>query len=264
LHIEPLADEERALLVHAHDDIVRLNEECLLPLESRIPQCKKAVDPYVRIGYRPMSGGTGSRLLPQNAIEAMGVSFSAHHGLEVALDSVSPAMRTITEEEYSRSVFDMRQALQKEGVFKTPEDLSALLFAQGKDSAERTIARHVMALACIQASLSVLDQLLYQAILSTKLPTLDQNNIIDVEQHMETPASRGLSLLYQPGGRLGHVDIGELVLVDGRSIGCSIGQLWQVEALSLHFSQEFGSSARLTLREIDEDLNPFGPLLKCI
>ena len=69
-------------------------------------------------------------------------------------------------------------------------------------------------------------------------------------------------MLYQPDKQLFMADICDIVLIKSENLYLPLGQVWQVEALHHEYSQEFGSSEELTLREVDENLNPFGHLLE--
>jgi len=264
LHIVPLKDEERILLSNAHRQIVQLNKECIASLSPKLPQCIKSIDPYVKFGYEQLPVGVEYDILTEKTIEKMAASFSKHPAIEVVLHSMLPDTTKMTEGKYAESVLTISETLFKAGVFDAPSDFQRILFSQAKDSIQRIIARHITALTCIQASLSVLDQLVYQAILSNKLPLLDKNNIIEIGQMSKNLVGNGLSLLYQPGEQLVMSNICDIVLVKSEALGLPLGQLWKVEAVHHEYSQEFGSSEELTLREVDENLNPFGHLLEHI
>lgn len=264
LRIVPLESEELVLLSKAHKQIVQLNIKCIATLSADLPQCVRAVDPYGRFEYEEPCGVPEGDILTAEAIEEMAASFHKHPAMKVALQSILPATRNMTESKYVESMLKFNEILIKAGVFKAPDDFTNIIFSQAKDSLQRTIARHIIALTCIRASLSTLDQLIYQAILNNKLPLLNENNIIEIGPVSNNLAGNGLSILYQPSAQLFIADICDLVLVKSEHLDMPLGQLWQVEGLHHEYSQEFGHTEELILREVDENLNPFGPLLEQI
>ncbi len=261
LHIVPLEDEDRILLSKVHKQLVQLNMACIAPLSAELPQCVKAVDPYRKFKYELPEVPDGD-ILSEEVFTKMTTSFLEHPAIKVFLQSLQSARIKMTEDNYIEAVSIFYETLIKAGVNDAPKDIINIMLGQGKNSLQRTIARHITALTCIRASLSVLDQLLYQAILSNKLPVLDENNIIDIGQMSNNLVGNGLSLLYQPGKQLFMANICDIVLIRSENLYLPLGQLWQVEAVHREYSQEYGSYEELALREIDENLNPFGHLLE--
>jgi len=261
LHVIPLEDEDRILLSKAHKNIVQLNIRCIAPLATELPQCIEAIDPYRKFKYELPETPVGD-ILSEEVLAKMASSFHEHPAIKTAIQSVKSSAIKMTEDKYVDAVSIFYNTLIKAGAYNAPNDIINIMFSQSKDSLQRTIVRHITALTCIKASLSVLDQLVYQAILSNKLQLLDQNNIIEIGQMSNNLVSNGLSLLYQPSEQLFMVNVSDIVLVKIETPGLPLGQLWQVEAVHSEYSEEFGSSEELTLREVDENLNPFGHLLE--
>lgn len=262
LRIIPLDDEDRILLSKAHKQILQLNMKCIAPLSAELPQCVKAVDPYHKFKYK-LSEVPDGDILSEEVLGKMAKSFNEHPAIKAAIQSVKAATIKMTEDEYIKAVSIFYETLIKAGAYDAPNHIINIMFSH-KDSLQRTIARHITALTCIQASLSVLDQLIYQAILNNKLPLLDKNNIIEIGQMSNNLVGNGLFLSYQPGEQLSTVNISDIVLVKIETPGLPLGELWQAQAVHREYSQEFGSCAELTLREVDENLNLFGHLLEHI
>ena len=261
LHIIPLEDEDRILLSKTHKNIVQLNIRCIAPLATELPQCIKAIDPYRKFKYEITETPDGD-IISEEVLAKMASSFHEHPAIKAVIQSVKSSTIKMTEDKYIEAVSIFYETLIKAGAYDAPNAVIEIMLSKSKDSLQRIIARHITALTCIKASLSILDQLVYQAILSNKLPLLDQNNIIEIGQMSNNLVSNGLSLLYQPYEQLGKVNVYDLVLVKIETPGLPLGQLWYVEAIHFEYSHEFGSSNELTLREVDENLNPFGHLLE--
>lgn len=261
LHIIPLEDQDRILLSAAHKSIVQLNIRCIAPLAIDLPQCVKAIDPYGKFRYE-LPQTLGGDILSEEVLAKMAISFNEHPAIKVATQSAKSSAIKMADEKYIEAVSVFYDTLIKAGAYDAPNDIFSIMVGQSRDSLQRIIVRHITALTCIRASLSILDQLIYQAILSNKLPLLDQNNVTEIGQMSNNFVSNGLSLSYQPSEQLFRVNVHDLVLVKIETPRLPLGQLWHVEAIHSEFSQEFGSLNELTLREVDENLNPFSHLLE--
>lgn len=147
-----------------------------------------------------------------------------------------------------------------------PKDINQALMAHGPDSLYGRTARHLYALASVAASLAVLDQLVLQAVLSDQNPLVDSNNVITATGGRSHLAGVGTTIVCQPDARIhmATVDVGDLILADGDSLGVPLGELWRVESMSFQFSADLGSTLEMVMREIDGDLNPFGPLVRLL
>jgi len=258
--ISPLRDQERQLLASAHNQFIQLNEQCVAPLTAELPKCTKAIDPYSQFPYIvPPDVSEGDVLAPE-AIQSMATSFHQHPAINMALRSMEPVVDSLTEDKYMKAVLKLNDSFLKAGALDAPK-FTEITFTHSQDSPERIIACRLAALICVRASLATLDQLIYQAILSKKLPVLNEDNIVRIREHTSHLAGGGLSIIYQPNEQAGITDLGYLVLVKCMSLKIPIDQLCRVEGINFKFSQDFGETVQVELREIDENLNPFGPLL---
>jgi len=200
--IPPLGDAERQLLNRVHMQIVHLNRQCAVRLTTVLHRCSRAVDPYNTLQYNAPVDTSQVDILTSEAINTMARSFHAHPAIAAVLKSPEPIVSKLTETQYTTSVLGFTDGLLREGVSHTPQDLTQIAFTEGHHSNHRLAARHLIALMCVRASIATLDQLVYQAILSNKLPVLTEDNIIEIgglRGTLRRVASR--SSINQIGGR---------------------------------------------------------------
>lgn len=112
----------------------------------------------------------------------------------------------------------------------------------------------------------MLDQLVFQAVLSEnlKLPVLDEDNIIDPGRWVTTYVSRGNHVIYQRDARSPRGINDYLILYLWPHGYEPIKELCHVEHLRVEYSGDVGTKAFIALRTVDENLNPFGQLLKSV
>lgn len=261
LNIQLLNDFERKLMSAVHMQIVQLNEQCTVPVRDRLHNCAMAIDPFNKFQYNAPLDTPACNILSQDAIDAMAKSFHRHPAIIAALDSCALITNKVTESHYVASVLKFTEILIREGVFNTPKELTDIAFTQSKESQYRLVARHLIALMCIRDSLAILDQLIYKAMVSDRLPVLTEDNIIDIEGPSHHHAGSGLSLIYQPDQLASFVEVFDLVIVKCSSLQAPIDLLYRVERVRMEYSRDSGQTLEVALREIDENLNPYGSLL---
>jgi hypothetical protein len=257
-----LEEDELGLLAGAHAQIVLMNEKCLASVIAQLPSISKAVNPYNKYVFHVPEKILPVSILNLEDINTIAASFGKHPAIAQILDNKLPNVTPVSEDQYIKSVLTFEEMLLRNGLFHNPEDLAKIMHTESPDSPRRIIARHFVGLVCLRASLSILDQLIFQAVLSNKLAYFSQDNVIQVQKATDHLASRALSLVYQLGDQTGIVRCLDLVLAKITQLKMSSAELWRVESVQHQFSQEFGEQTTIDLRNVDDNLNPFGPLLK--
>jgi len=259
--IPQLSPQERRLLESTHRQILRLNSQCVEGLTKRLPKCATAVDPYTRFHYVLPDDTPKTQIFAPEAAHMIAASFREHPAVLLALETAEPFYEGITEGSYAEQVFKLTDGLLRAGVSRAPQGLGLLVTMESKDSPNRVVARHLGALICVRASIATLDQLIYQAILSNRLPILNDANMIEIRYRTKHLCGTGISVIYQPDEQAGIEDLLTLFLIRCPPYGIPATQLCQVETLHVEASLDFGETVEVGLREIDHNLNPFGPLL---
>lgn len=259
--VPPLSVQEQRLLASVHKQIVQFNSQCLAPLTTQLPKCAIAVDPYNQFPYVIPPDIAEADILTPDATDMMASSFQEHPAIALALESAGPFADGMTEQSYAQQVVRLTDELLRAGVSSAPEDLALVVATQSQDSPSRLMARHLAALICARASLATLDQLIHQAILSDRLSLLNEDSIIEIRYRTKHLCGTGISVTYQPGELVGIEDLLTLLLIKCAPYSILTAHLCQVEAVHVEVSRDFGHTVQVELREIDHNLNPFGPLL---
>jgi hypothetical protein len=262
--IPSLLDEERELLARAHVQILRLNRECLAPLLSLLPHYTDAANPYGHLANVPLPDVAGEDLLSSDAIADMARSFHSHPAFSVALGSNPLSPQHLEQFGLAQAVWQLVETINKAGTTYEPKDVNDIIAKRPENSPSRIGLRHLAAIACLRQSLAMLDQLIFQALLSEKmkLPILDEENIIDPGQWITTDVSKGNTVIYQRDDRSPHGINDYLILYIWPHGYEPIKELCHIENLRYEFSGEVGTKAFIALRTVDENLNPFGQLLR--
>lgn len=261
LQIPPLKDEQRQLLAAIHNRIVQLNKQCVSPLVDALPLCAKAVDPYNLYDYKVPSEFIEIDLLKPEDTSSLVRSFHAHSQIATVIESSKAVSSDITEDGYKDDVLKMTNELYGEGPLKTSEWLDRIFHYESKTSPYRTFVRHLAALASIRESLRTLNQLIRQKISFDKLAKLDEDNIITHGPYVLSTA--GIPIVYQNAGYMFVAEKDDLILAKNMALTSRPLQLWRIEKLDpaiIAFPP--GEPRYVELRAIDENLNPYGSLVR--
>jgi hypothetical protein len=259
----PLSDGERRELESVHAWIRRLNDMCLEPLTARLPECAKAVDPYSSYPYSMPADTVPARIVSEDAMAAVADAFHQHPAIRIAIEDLGSVVDNIQESTCHEVVRSWTESILRAGLAGPPRELDRLATLEPASSSRRLVARRVAALVCLRASIAVLDQLVYQTLVSDRLPLLNEDNIIVVKSRTSHLTGTGITLVYQPNERADVLaDLLAVVLVRSRpariprAISCSL------EAMRYEASEEYGETVEIGLREFDDNLNPFSPLIQ--
>ncbi len=261
--VTPLEENERIVLASAHAQFQKLNEMCLDSLTRHLPDFNKILDPYKKFDYKEPSDVPLMTILDAQTYDNLSNTFAHLPSLHIILD-LSPRFANIPMEQLIRAVVSFEKSIIKDGLNKTDKELMQLIASEKKDSPKRTMARYIIACLCLKTSLSILDQMLFQSVLRAKQPFFNEDNVINISNISSNIISSSLLLEYQWDGQIELIRIFDIVLAKFEQIANICTELWRVEFAHHQMSQEFGSSIKLGLRNIDNDLNPYDSLFKHI
>lgn len=142
---------------------------------------------------------------------------------------------------------------------KVPEEISRVINLLAKDSQERGAFRFLTALMALRTSLSVLNQLVFQALLHNKLIVLNEDRILSFRGPSQDYIGMHLEIELVFDAYLMEASVNDLVLIhfEGQKyLGWILYEWFQMS--------EYGDTKRYYLRVLDDNLNPFGTLLNLI
>jgi hypothetical protein len=264
IHVESLQEEKLKVIAGFHKQITDLNESCINTLTNALPNCTvQAVSPYNRFTYNPPAELSEVEIFPKEEAENLVSAFQSHPQIEIAINSASVIPATFSPEYYMQNVWNLEADIQTTGALKAPDDLERLDFRLRKDSPHRTFIRHIAAIASVRASLSVLNELIYQKIFDDKLLVIDETNTIKFGSYYL--ATGGCSVIYQDAGLLYFVDPYDIIMLKTILLGNPVTKLCRIELLDPSINLHHPGEPRYTeLREIDQNLNPYGILFRTL
>lgn len=264
IRINTLSQNELAILEQAHRFILQINKNCCEHLKPVLPNAVYSIDPYVQYNYKFQNSNNKTIDSNVDSIRNLYATFTNHPSFKI-IQKYVPQIKNIKhvpKEYFLTIVLRIVEDIISSGPFTTPSELRNLEFTLKKNSQEYYISTIIKALIALRSSLSLLDQLLYQAFQFDKLSLLDQNNIFTIEKRSGNLLGESMSILIQPIGRELFSNPNDTILVKLKSDNHNIDCLFRVEGINLTFNRDFGTTQKFGLRKVDDNLNPYPRLTR--
>ena len=257
-----LSQEEHSLLMWAHCEIQSINRLCLKPLIDVDLSYFAITTPYndlessISCPADPPKWVTGPPLA--DLLEA----FANHPARVLALETLPAiASASISEVDLTRAVLRLSTELKNAGPMEAPEGFMQAIFHPPNEDLARAVLFHVGSLVSLRASLSSLNQLLFQAALYDTLPTFSSDNLIDIQGPTRHAAGSGTTVLCQPHDKLRGLSAASIFYFDSpfddEMRKALTSGLFRAQGFTLKMSQENGTTFGFPLWKLDDHLCPY-------
>jgi len=257
--LEPLEEEKVKLLAGFHKQITELNKRCIKPLTDALPNCTDNVlSPYNRFDFQPISEVAEIDIFAKDKAGDLVKAFHKHPHIQIAVDSSSVIPGTFSQEYYLQYTDKIENDI-KAARLRRPQELENIFLRENTNSQNRTFVRHIAAVLSLRASLSVLNELIYSKIFFDQLFCIDENNTIRFGSYHGSTGSS--SVIFQSRGLMFLVETDDIIILKTVLLGHPFTKFCRVEVLDPHIPiLDPGDPRYAELREIDENLNPYGIL----
>jgi len=257
IRIGSLSPNELSLLEKTHRFILQIDKNCRDYLGTILPNAVDAINPYLQHNYKFQHVSDKGIDLNLESIGNLCASFRQHPSLRIIREHLTHTnnIHQIPKEHLSRVVLTILSRIDSYGLFNVPPDLQQLEITVKKNSQGYHVGKILTALVALKTSLSILNQLLYQAFLYDKLVVLNQENVFQIEKHYRNFLGESISVSSQFLNHEIFSNTGGIVLIKLRSNNHKIDGLYRIERINVSLSADFGSSMKIGLRRIDNNLN---------
>ncbi len=255
--IGSLSPDELSLLERTHRFILQIDKNCCDYLGAVLPNAVDAIDPYLQHDYKFQRVPDKGISLNLESIGNLCAAFEQHPSLRIIREHLTPRnnIRQIPKERLSCVVLTIVSRIDSYGLFDEPPDLQQLEITVKKNSQRYHVGKILTALVALKTSLSILNQLLYQAFLYDKLAVLNQENVFQIGKHSRSFLGESISVSSQLLNHEIFSNAGGMVLIKLPLNNHKIDGLYRIERNDVSVSADFGNSMKLGLRRIDNDLN---------
>lgn len=259
--LPPITDEERALLVQAHREIVALNAACVGGLAGLQPGLSEAVDPYSGVPadtLRPAESAMPLQdvLLNEAFVRRAADAFQGSALCEGVSRVPSEIRNAFGPAKLKAVVEQLDKTIRSPDVGKHSDELTAIAFQTPHQFPPRIALTYQAALVGVRSALRILDQLVFQAFQVDRLPAVNSDNLIDIKGPSSSVAERVVLVTIQPTLEIAHPKPGEVVFLEHPHLPKSFHGLAEIVGTRYQMSRETGSLINLTLHLVDDNLNP--------
>jgi hypothetical protein len=252
-----LEPAERSTLASAHRAFAELNARCLAPLAATRPSAARSATPYSRYTVDP-GEGPPFPFFGGSAAQAVVEVFAHHPALSLALETgASVPFRADVA-----TLVQLIGALEKELWSLGPGRMADYLVAvPGPVPAPVWAAAlpHISALACLRASLNVMNEVLYQSLLWGSPICVTEGELTAMGPREATAFGVSSTIDYLSGGAARMPFQGERVLVlHPLGSSPSEGTLHEITGSQIQLME---ASVRVRVNDADRWLNPAPDLL---
>lgn len=254
----PLATHERNLLAGVHAEFLRLNDACIDRVFPTGHAARTILDPYNSLAPVSVAEAAPLIMFDEVTVRSVANAFELHPGLAIVRGLNVPE-GTEDADRMFEATQSLERHLQHAGPLETPDDVFRVLVE--RNTPQHQMMKLIAAFMNLRVALGVLDQLVYQALLRDRLPVLSLDNTIAVDKAVHHGAGGGWQLLCLHDEATASVECGGLVLLSGLPSVGGTSQLGSVVRITTSMGGDIGPTLELELREIDENLSPYGGLL---
>ena len=250
-----LPAKDRSLLASAHRQLLKLNVMCLAPLVHVSAACTDVFSPYYKYAPMDINEGEEIEIFDKKIASELAAQFHDHPALKIVLMNSKNLPLLASHPRYRQEIQELIDSLIDSGARKLPADIEKILLSDNNHGNEEFF--HYAAAVGVITSLTVINQLLFQAVLAEKLAKFDSDNCMS----MHITFGRGISLVHQSQLLELVVEPNDIVLVEN-IWGDKGNYLCRIENTTMSpFPAEFGTTGRAEMRIIDDNLNPYNRLL---
>ena len=254
-----LDESTRHFIRETHEQVVAFDAACVAPLLKHIPNSSQALNPYTeKLPLRLIDDSFDPVLKPlhEKTLSQISGDFQNHPAIEV-LTSRLPLMEALSPNELHGAVRTVEQQWRYPGPMNTATEYGEFLFHAPVFSAKRQEMGFITALVSLRASLRILNQLIFQAIMDDKPPILDDESVFAIKSTSHA-TGHGVDAQYQPNELTGLApQTGDIFFLKAfPNFGLNKNRLCEVGATSFSLGQH-GMVEQLLLRVLDDNLCPF-------
>ena len=260
-----ITEEKQTKINGAYKAFESLNKACLAPVLEEKPELWKVLDPNLRYTRKlPVD----NRLEVIEEIELFSdpfvtrtiESFHQHPAVNFIKFRLDELISKIDINDYQSYILRLKQNLQG-NLFEPSEEIQNMLI-RDKDINLRAIERHFFSVVCLSHSLRVMNQILFQKILSDRLKVFDRDNICYISGDGGHLTAEPMFVQYQLESKPYFAKFQEIILIDFKSPKRTIKKFCEVGAFMITLEDQYlGGYGQLELRAVDENLNPYWPIL---
>lgn len=255
-----LDDEERKVIEEAHNTIRFFLDSCMDEIKTKYPKIAILVDPYSQYRKPKLRCDADSFLSEDDVAECIAAFKTGKVYKKIITNEAlrffdrvnDPLVHQLVAVQTKQFTDDMN------AVTKETEEYFHKLYTSSKIGITDVLMLYTSYCYALRKSIGLAAQMLYEAILGLDMPVMNNDNIIDLVDHQNNIVYEKYVVLTQEmllgfaGSGVGSIAL----LTCDPSETHHIKEFGEMIAMTVNLMGEFGSSSKVTMITVDEELNP--------
>ena len=264
-HLEP---EERKIIEMAHKTIRMFIDLCISDFKDKYPKASIILDPYYQFN-RPRLMDTVLPFLERDDFLECVEAFKEGKVYRKLVNNDILKLLEIVDENMLRQVAEL-QKKQLEGDMKSisreTEEYLRKIQTNSDIGEVEIMTTYFIYCYALRCSLETAAQMMYEAILGEKMEVMSNDNIMKIpEQSQNLVYEKYVVLIQEALLGAGGKSVGSIVLlVCDPTDTYHIKEFGKIVALTVSVNNELGSSSKVTMITVDEELNGIHTLTNAI
>ena len=256
----PLSGEERKTIEKAYNTIRQLVDACISEIKCRYPKIAKLIDPYSLYRIPDLRFNT-SPIKCSNEIKKCVEAFkSGKLYKKVISNEVLQYFDRIDDNVIYQLITSQKEQFLDDmsSITKETETYFHKLLTNINIGTADFLQMYISYCYALRRSLEIAVQMLYDAMIGQEMIVMNNDNIIALEDHQKSIVYDKYVVLIQDvilgfaGSGIGRISL----LNCDPSNSYHIKEFGEIIALTVNLVGEFGSSTKVTMITVDEELNP--------
>jgi hypothetical protein len=258
-----LTPEEKEMFIKINNFFFKFNEMCIEPIVKKNKDLKQSLNPYSLFNYsivkvQPEIDQCFNSLDLNPLIQAIYES-----SITQSILSFLEKPAKIKSDKLLSALVEFDRRIKIIGIHDTPKDLENHYFQSRSMINPSTISMNfILNILCLHEVIGIVNQLIFQALLSEHLIVLNENNIFDIPEYNKHVIGKGITLVIQPIKDELTSNAGDIIFYDIPLNGANDKGLGLIDSLNIASSQEEGTYVKFGIRGLDDNLNPYFGIIK--
>jgi len=248
--------EEREIIESAHNTLRLFIDVCTSEIRNKYPKIGLLVDPYSQ--YRQPNLRCQSKpLISECDIKECAEAFKLGtlYNKTISNEALQFFERVDIQTIHQLIALQKKQfANDMDSITKETEVFFKKILTGDSIGSAEILMMYTSYCYAMRQELGLAIQMLYEAIIGLEMPVMNNDNIIDLVKYSSDIVYEKYVILIQ-GGMHDFVGSVSLLVCDPNDEH-HIKEFGEIIAMTINYNREFGSTSRVTMVTVDEELNP--------
>lgn len=258
-HATHLELDERMIIEQAHKTVRLFIDLCISDIRNKFPKVSILIDPYSQYKHPKMMDNIQSFLSEDDYLECV-ESFKAGRVYQKVVKNDALKFLEIVDDDALRQIATIQRkqfADDLKSISKETENYFRKIQTNAGIEDVEFLMTYSIYCQALRYSLEIAAQMIFEAMMGENLAVMDNDNIINLTSHENNIVYEKIGVLIQGvlpgivGGSIGSLAL----LVCDPTENSHLKEFGMIVSLTVSYKNEFGSTSKITIVTVDDELN---------